>query len=271
MSISMSISNHLPLFIVLSAIILTMSGLIAAFAHSILSEISKKRRNSIDRLYDNTKLNTDPRGKARFKRALGLLIKKEYVRRSTFRQAATIFMQIAGKTPDAVDKAYCLGWAGRCYEDYGNIAIAATCYTAAAAIAPSDTYASERLGDFFWEADVEESLQRYEQVLEYDPLSPRAYYKLGKLHSGRGEPEKAIERFRSAIKVHNGYVAPMAEVAMEYAKIGDKANMLKFYHLAMANDVFEFERLQESLEAELNGGGETSGVSGVPKLEENYG
>jgi tetratricopeptide (TPR) repeat protein len=162
-------------------------------------------------------------------------------------------MKIAVSTPDPVDKAYCLGWAGRCFEDYGDIAVAATCYAAAAAVAPSDVYALERLGDFFWEFDSAESIERYEQLIEYDPLAPRAYYKLGKLHSVRDEPEKAIERYMTAIKVHNGYVAPMAEAAVECAKIGDKANLMKYYYLAMANDVFEFEKLCENIEENLKG------------------
>jgi hypothetical protein len=45
----------------------------------------------------------------------------------------------------------------------------------------------------------------------------------------------------------------MAEAALECAKLGDKANLLKFYHLAMANDVFEFERLVENIENTLKG------------------
>jgi tetratricopeptide (TPR) repeat protein len=258
------LTNELVILAALTAIIVILLVFIAVTCHIILSERQKKRRNAIDRLIDNTRLNTDPRGKAHFRKAVSTLIKHEYVKSITFRRAAAMFMKIAQKTPDCIDKAYCLGWAGRCYEDYGETAIAATCYAAAAAIAPSDVYALERLGDFFWEVDTNESVQKYEQLLEYDPLSPRAYYKLGKLHSGRDEPDKAIERYQTAIKVHNGYVAPMAEAALECAKIGDKTNLLKFYHLAMANDVFEFERLVENIEETLNQKLEM-------KCEENYG
>jgi len=243
--------DDITLIIIISLItvILVITAIVALYI--MIGESVKKRRNAIDRLCDGARLNTDPKAKSQFRRALRLLIGQDYVKITNFRKAAQLFMKIAKTTPDEVDKAYCLGWAGRCYEDSGDIKIAATCYAAATAVAPSDVYALERLGDFFWEADEQESIRHYEQLLKYDPLSPRAYYKLGKIYSNQANPEKAIERFQSAISVHNGYVAPMAEAALESAKIGDKANVRRFFNLALANDVVEFETLFENIEKEL--------------------
>jgi tetratricopeptide (TPR) repeat protein len=209
-----------------------------------------KIRNDVDKLTDNVRFNTDLKAKANFRKAMNFLSKQFYLRKNTFRKSALSFMKIAKKTRDPLDKAYALGWAGRCYEDSGDMAIAAVCYMAAVELAPSDVFALERLGDYFFEAknEPEESVKRYNQILEYDPTAPRTYYKLGKLYSERGESEKAIDRYRKSIEVNNGYIAAMAEAAIESAKKGDKKGALSFYLLAMANDLYEFEKLGGSIE-----------------------
>jgi tetratricopeptide (TPR) repeat protein len=245
--------DDLTMIAIISLLIIFLVVTAVTALYIMARDSAKKRRNALDRLCDNVRLNTDPSAKMFFRRALGLLIGQEYIKVMTFRKAAEKFINIAKTTPDTVDKAYCFGWAGRCYEDSGDLAVAATCYAAATAVAPSDTYALERLGDFFWEADELEAVRLYEQLLKYDPLSPRAHYKLGRIYSKRLEPESAIGHYQSAINVHNGYVAPMAEAAIEYAKIGDKDNVRKFYNLALANDVQEFEKLFENVEKALSG------------------
>jgi len=211
----------------------------------------KDRRNTIDKLTDDVRFNTDSKAKSRFKKGIGVLISGGFRSKAAFKKAALIFMSIAKRTKDPIDKAYALGWAGRCYEDYGDISIAAIFYSAAVELAPSDVYALERLGDFYYEAkdDSAEAAKRYKQVLEYDPLSYRTYYKLGKLYSINGDSDKSIANHESAIKVNNGYVASMAEAAIESAKKGDKMNVLKFFRLAMANDLYEFEKLGDTIES----------------------
>jgi len=213
--------------------------------------MNKECKNAIDRLFDDVRFGEDKKAKANFRKTLKLLVKTEYVKKRVFKKAAVEFMKIAKNTADPLDKAYCMGWSGRCYEDYGDNRLAATCYVAAAELAPSDTFASERLGDYFWDSDTAESVRRYNRVLEYDPVSSRTYYKLGKLHSNRGESDKAVIQYQKAIEVHNGYIAPMAEAAIEYAKNGDKENSLRLFFLAMANDVYEFEKLEEALHLEF--------------------
>jgi len=219
-------------------------------------------RNNIEKLTDDVRFGTDPRAKARFKRAVRGLVKRNYAGKkpaSKLKRSALAFMRIAKKTADPLDKAYALGWAGRCYEDFGDYAIAAICYTAAVELAPSDVFALERLGDFYYDLsevsdspkpndESDESAGWFKRALEYDPTSARTYHKLGKLHSKCGEHEKAIKQHESAIKVNNGYVASMAEAAIESAKIGDRKNVMKFFKLAMANDIYEFEKLEVSIE-----------------------
>jgi tetratricopeptide (TPR) repeat protein len=208
----------------------------------------RQHQNLVDRLVDNTKLNTDPKGKALFKKGLGLLVRDDYMNEYTFKRAVLIFMSVAQKTPDPLDRAYCFGWAGRCFEQAEQAQLAVSCYASALKLAPSDTFALERLGDLLSGGEKDEpAIEHYEKVLKYDPLNTRIHYKLGKTLSESGKHEKAIERYRTALNVHNGYVAPMAEAAIEYAKIGDKANALKFYKLALANDVHEFDVLTEAM------------------------
>jgi tetratricopeptide (TPR) repeat protein len=175
------------------------------------------------------------------------LVRRDTVKLGVLKKAAVSFMKIAQKTSDALDKAYCLCWAGRCYEDFGDNRLAMVCYAAAAQINPSETFALERLGDFSFEA-ADESERYYKQVLEFNPLCSRTYYKLGKLYSTNGDSQKAISKYLGAVEVNNRFVAPMAEAAIECAKVGDKNNMLKYYLLAMANDLYEFEMLEESIE-----------------------
>lgn len=208
----------------------------------------KEKRNAVNRLMDNARLNADLKSKNRFKRVLGSLLKTEYVKTRIFRKSALTFMKIAQKTTDPLDKSYCLGWAGRCYEDYGERVLAAVCYSAAIEISPSDVFASGRLGDYYRESESRESETHYKRALEYDPLSSITYFKLAKFHSARGESDEAIAQYQTAIDTNNGYVAPMAEAAIESAKIGDIAGLMKYYLLAMANDVYEFEKLEEAIE-----------------------
>jgi tetratricopeptide (TPR) repeat protein len=216
-----------------------------------ISTIEKRKEveNHVERLFDDSRFYTDGRSAKMFKKALKMLVETEVIKKINFRKAAKIFDKTARRTSDPLDKAYALGWAGRCYEDYGDFAIAAICYAAAVETAPSDVFALERLGDFYWEADADESAKRYEQVLEYDPLSCRTYYKLGKLYSKRGQSDKAIAFHKTAIEVNNGYVASMAEMAIEYAKKGDKPALLQFFCLAMANDLYEFEKLEGAIKS----------------------
>ena len=212
-----------------------------------VSDSRKRCRNAVDRLFDNARLNTDLKARARFKKTLKLLVKTEYVNKKTFSKAAFVFMGIAKETDDPLDKSYCLGWAGRCYEDYGDNTLAAVCYRAAVEISPSDTFASGRLGDWYWDNEPEEAEKHYERALEYDPVSSFTYYKLAKLYSICGDSQKAIDNYQTAFKVNNGYVAPMAEAAIESAKLGNKSKLLDFYCLSMANDVYEFEKLEEAI------------------------
>jgi len=214
--------------------------------------MNKEWKNAIDRLFDDVRFSEDKKNRKSFMKTLKLLVKTDYVKKRVYRKAALEFMKIAKSTADPIDKAYSLGWAGRCYEDYGDNRLAATCYAAASELAPSDTFAAERLGDYFWESDSAESVRQYNRVLEYDPVCSRAYYKLGKLHSNLGEFDKAVDRYQKAIEVHNGYIAPIAEAAIEYAKKGDKENTIRMFFLAMANDVYEFEKLEEALLSCLN-------------------
>ncbi|MCL1904128.1 MAG: tetratricopeptide repeat protein [Oscillospiraceae bacterium] len=212
-----------------------------------ISDKQKEIRNQVDRLSDNTRLNVDLKSKNRFKKTLRTLLKHKYVKNRTFKKAAMTFMKIAQKTGDPLDKSYCLGWAGRCYDDYGDRVLAAVCYSAAVEISPSDIFASNQLGDFYRDSESRESETHYNRALEYDPLSSATYFKLAKFHSRHGESETAIEKYQTAIKANNGYVAPMAEAAIESAKIGDIAGLMRFYFLAMANDVYEFEKLEEAI------------------------
>ena len=207
----------------------------------------KKRRNAVEKLYDNARFGTDCAVKRRFKRALGLLVGSDYVRVKTLRKVAMVFVKTARRVREPIDKAYCLSWAGRCYEDYGDPVLAAICYTAAIEVAPSETFSSERLGDYYLEYSPEEAQAHYERVLEYNPLTSTTYFKLAKLHSKHGDSDKAIARYKTAIDANNGYVASMAEVAIESAKKGDKKTALNFYFMAMANDVCEFEELEEAI------------------------
>jgi len=215
-------------------------------------EKNKEVRNNVDRLIDNVRLNTDFKGRIRFKKALSLLVKSEYIKKSAFRKAAGIFDKIAAKTPDPLDKAYCLGWAGRCYEDYGDDRTAEKRFNKAAKIAPSDVFVLERLGDYafsFNSDSADESAGYYKKVLEYNPICYRTYFKLGRLYSSYDEPDKAIDQYQTAIEVNNGYVAPMAEAAIEFAKKGDRKNSLHFFLLAMASDLYEFEKLGDTIES----------------------
>ena len=216
-----------------------------------ITEIRRNKINTIERLHDDTKLNTDLNAKSRFMKTLKMLITAK--NRHTFKKVAESFTKIAESVQNPLDKAYCLGWAGRCYEDYGDDSRAADCYTKAVTIAPSDIYSAEKLGDFYYGSTSEpnRSEEMYNQILEYDPLEPRAYYKLAKVHSfaESGASLTAIEYYKKAIEADNKYVAPMADAAIEYAKIGDKSNSLKYYFLAMANDVHEFEKLEEAIES----------------------
>jgi tetratricopeptide (TPR) repeat protein len=213
--------------------------------------MNKHKKNAIYRLYDGVRFNTDLRSKSQFLKTLGLLVRSDLKKKSVFKKAAVNFMKIAKKTPDFLDKAYALGWAGRCYEDSGDFIVAAVCYSAAVELAPSDLYALERLGDYFFESkdDSNESEKRFKQILEYAPTCYRTHYKLGKLYSNTGDSDKAVAQYQKSIEVNNGYVASMAEAAIESAKKGDKSNVLKFFHLAMANDLFEFEKLGEAIES----------------------
>ncbi|MCL1881401.1 MAG: hypothetical protein FWF76_04415 [Oscillospiraceae bacterium] len=246
------IQNETQITLTLLVIIAVLLVLIFISGFIVISEFHKKKRNRIDELIDDTKLNTDLENKRRFRKNLGLLtLAAPEVNKKIFMKAASNFMDIAKNTPDPIDKAYSLGWAGRCFEDCGDVTIAATCYAAAAAVEPSDTYSLERLGDFFWQIDVSEAISHYEKLIKYDPVLSRGYYKLAKLFSENGKNHESIKHYETAIKVNNGYVAPMAELTLEYAKIGNFTSALKFYHLAMASDVYEFEHLTESFEKEL--------------------
>ncbi|MCL1865849.1 MAG: tetratricopeptide repeat protein [Oscillospiraceae bacterium] len=219
------------------------------------NERKVKIRNETDKLFDNTRFCTDRQSRFRFRRIIVFLLKYENYKKSIFMNAAKRFMKIAKKTSDPLDKAYSLGWAGKCYEDYGEYATAALCYSAAVELAPSDVFALERLGDYFFDSDSEvdtkneslESVKRYKQVLEYDPLSARAYYKLGKTYSMRGDNDEAISQYKKSIEVNNAYISSMAETAIEYAKKKDRNNSLKFFCLAMANDLSEFDKLEETI------------------------
>jgi tetratricopeptide (TPR) repeat protein len=131
-------------------------------------------------------------------------------------------------------------------------------YLSAEKIAPSDIRTSEWLGDFFalnyFEDDKNETLSElkdaqkyYEQVLEYSPLSWQIYYKIGILHSNRSDSRKAIEWFQSALKENNGSIPAMTEMALEYAKIGDKTNSLKYCCMAISGSMCEFEKIEEEI------------------------
>jgi tetratricopeptide (TPR) repeat protein len=210
-----------------------------------------ERSNTIARLFDNNRFYTDSKGKALFMKGMALLANHDYVnsrKTNVFRKAAVFFMKAAKRTPDTLDKAYSLGWAGRCYEDYGELGVAIICYCAAVELAPSDIFALERLGDFNFDSEPNDSEKHYKQVLEYDPTSSRVYYKLGKLYGVLNEHDKAIKQHKMAIEVNNGYIASMAEVAIEYAKKGDKQGSLQYYYLSMANDLYEFEKLGDNIE-----------------------
>jgi tetratricopeptide (TPR) repeat protein len=229
------------LFLIVIAVAVLFLTTVALHCINI-SDRRKARRNAIDSLFDNARLYNDLKAKRRFRKGLEM-----YTKKRAFRKVALLFMKIAQKTPDSLDKSYCLSWAGRCYEDFGDHMLAAICYTAAVEISPSDVFSSGQLGDYYWESESRDSEEHYKRALEYDPLSSFTYYKLAKFHSKHGESDKAIARYQTAIDINNGYVAPMAEAAIESAKIGDKSKSLKFYLLAMANDVYEFEKLEEAI------------------------
>ncbi|MDR0223397.1 MAG: tetratricopeptide repeat protein [Oscillospiraceae bacterium] len=203
----------------------------------------RERRNRIERLFDETRFGADAKAKKRFRKALGLIVSDDV----KFGKASRIFKRIMNKTADPLDRAYCAQWYGKCREAGGDEFYAATFYTEAVRIAPSDVFALNRLANYYHDKDYEKSERYYRQSLEYDPTETRVYFGLGKLYSRNGEPEKAIKQYETAIAVNNGYVAPMAEAAIEYAKKGDKENCLKYYLLAMANDLYEFDKLEEEI------------------------
>jgi tetratricopeptide (TPR) repeat protein len=219
-----------------------------------IKSIRQTVHNNVDKLFDNTRFLEDAKSARLFKKALWMLTYAEYIHMNSLRRATVLFVSIAQRTADPLDKAYCFGWAGRCFEQTDEIQLAVSCYISATEYAPSDVFALERLGDLLSGAkEYDKAVEHYKKVLKYDPLSTRIHYKLGKTYSDRANPPDAIKHYKSAMEVHNGYVAPMAEVALEYAKTGDKANALKYYHLAIANDVSEFDVLTKSIESALKG------------------
>jgi tetratricopeptide (TPR) repeat protein len=223
----------LLIFLILAVIISAMG----------LTEKSRERRNTVNRLMDGLRFNTDPKNRKKFIK--GLYFLTAYI--PDYKNAAKTFKNIMRRTPDPLDKAYCADWLGKCGEALGDDEIAAGYYAVAAEVAPSDIYALNKLANYYHNDEYEKAEYFYKRVLFYDPASSDVYYRLGKLYSRYGEADKAIEQYALAIKTNNGYVAPMAETAIEYAKKGDKKNILKYFLLAAANDLHEFDKLEEAI------------------------
>ena len=244
---------------------ITILGVLSALVIAlriITTDMRRQHRNAVERLFDNVRFGSDEESMLQFKLALSTIALGDEIDTRVFQKAVRTFSTIASKTNDPLDKAYCLRWAGQCYEDIGDMHLALISYGAAAAVAPSDIKACEWLGDFFTinklnlgdeSSDflskigiLKNPLEYYEQVLKYDPNSAIIYHKLGKLHSKDGDAKLAISRYEEAIKA-NGCVSSIAEAAIEYAKLGDKKNVLKYFNLAMACDVREYKRLEEEV------------------------
>jgi tetratricopeptide (TPR) repeat protein len=212
----------------------------------------REDRNRVERFTDATRFNADLRAKKLFKKNIGFVTGGRYVdlkyRDYRAKKAAKIFKKIAEKVSDPLDKAYCLEWAGRCYELCGDGNGAVACYDLAVKIAPSYVFALNRLA-YYFNDDYKQAEEYYKRSLEYAPTDASTYYNLGRLYSRNGEAEKAIEQYKTAIAVNNGDVAAMAETAIEYAKKGDRENCLKYYLLAAVNNVNEIEQLEEAITA----------------------
>ncbi|MCL2633210.1 MAG: tetratricopeptide repeat protein [Oscillospiraceae bacterium] len=218
-------------------------GIILTACRIYTGKMHIENKNMVEKLIDETRLNTNPKAKKQFKRAIKLFISDQ----PNYYKALTIFESIMDNAVDPLDEAYCAGWVGKCYEMTGEEDNAIELYNQAVKIAPSDTFALSRLAEYHSENDFKKSIKYYKQSLEYDPTEAHTYYRLGKLFSSRGMSDKAIEQYKMAITVNNSYVAPMAEAAIEYAKKGDNKNTLRYFLLAMANDLYEFEKLEEAI------------------------
>jgi len=189
----------------------------------------------------------NPKGRKQFIRALDFAVNSRAggygINTSVF-----LFKSLMEKTRDPSDKSYCAEYIGRCYEAAGDSENAKKSYETALELSPSNTYALGRLAELVGDAGKAEDY--YARILYYDASSAEDYYRLGRLYAGSGRPDasdKAIEQYEKAIFVNNGFVAPMAEAAIEYAKKGDKKNVFKYFALAMANDLFEYEKLEEAV------------------------
>lgn len=200
-------------------------------------------------LVSDARLNADSKGRKLFIKALGFAMENNdvslYFNINGAKIAVSMFGKVMESTPDPLDKSYCAEFIGRCYETVDNIEMSAEYYKKALEYSPSNTYALGRLAEF----DREKAEEYYTRILFYDASSADNYYCLGRLYSRSGDSDKAIEQYEKAIWANNGFVAPMAEAAIEYAKKGDKKNVFKYFALAMANALQEYDKLEEAVKS----------------------
>jgi len=222
---------------------------VSAVIMFIILAVEKRRRylRKAASLLNDSRLNTDPKGRKAFIKALGFAMENNdvslYFNINGTKIAVGMFEKVMESTPDPLDKSYCAEYIGRCYETAENYGMSAEYYEKALEYSPSNTYALGRLAEF----DDEKAEEYYKRILYYDPSNADNYYCLGRLYSRSGDPDKAIEQYEKAIWANNGFVAPMAEAAIEYAKKGDKKNVFKYFALAMANALQEHDKLEEAI------------------------
>jgi len=211
-------------------------------------EKRRRRENKAAVLISGARFGADLKSAKKFRRALGFLAENDgFTLYYGILSAINVFKKIMAKTPDPLDKSYCAEFIGRCYDSMEDYEKGNAYYEEAARISPSNTYALGRLAERFFGEDFEKAEDYYKRVLFYDPAYAEAYYRLGSLYGIHGYTDKAIEQYENALRVNGRLVAPMAESAIEYAKKGDKENVFKYFALAMANDLHEYEKLEETI------------------------
>jgi tetratricopeptide (TPR) repeat protein len=90
------------------------------------------------------------------------------------------------------------------------------------------TPAHIHLGQLLFESgDLQESMREYEESIRQNPRIAGAYLGRGRIFAAGGNWSSAIESFRTACALFQGYAAAHYALAMVYAKIGDRAKALE--------------------------------------------
>ncbi len=92
-------------------------------------------------------------------------------------------------------------------------------------------------GDRAWSAGrVDEAIQSYQTLAERFPDQPEGYNKLGVVHAGTHDLERASDYFLRALECDRTHVASLSNLGNIYLERGDASTAIWYYSRALETD-----------------------------------